>query len=168
MNKDFNISQSLKILDIKRQQYFYWTIIKELIKPDFRGEGRGGRTRLSLMNLVELSIIKALVGLGVELNVVRRILQVRFNSTDKRKSLKSMRLLEWACREYRRKNRDYPKCYLLLYKEIIKEKNQWIFYPLYYLRSIDLGSILERANPAIILEFFSILKNIEDRTGEKV
>jgi hypothetical protein len=159
---DLNVAQSLKVLNLKRDRYFYWTITKELIRPKFRGEGRGGRTRLSLMNLVELSLIKALVGLGVELNAIKNIIGAKVKPGHKTTPRRFTPFLEWAREEYQKEGRDYSGFYLFLYKD---EADRWAFFVVYYLRDFRLSDIMKKFNPVIVFELFSIMKNLEQKTG---
>ncbi len=74
MRKNYSIAEALKILDLGRDQLFYWMKTKRLIKMEVEGKGRGARSRLSGKNIFELAIIKELSDIGVELNTIDQVL----------------------------------------------------------------------------------------------
>lgn len=178
MRKTYKIIDAVNLLGVSRDRLFYWIKFQRLTTPEVRGEGRGTRSRLSILNIVELSIAKELASLGIELTLVRRILETTVTSheiestTGKRKTKspkKTLKLSEFVCEEYRKKERDYPSFYLIIFKN---EKNEYEFYPLWYVRRPDLGSIMKMRNATVkamvIVNIFEILQGIEKKLGEKV
>lgn len=76
----YDISQTYEsrhvkeFLGINKNQLFHWIKTKKLMRPVMTGEGRGRRTRFSLDDLLTLSLIQAVHGFGIELNIVRKIM----------------------------------------------------------------------------------------------
>lgn len=72
--KRFNLAYAMGILQVDRDKLFYWISRRKLIKPVVQGRGRGGRTFLSIDNLLDLALIKEFVAWGFDLNAVDNIL----------------------------------------------------------------------------------------------
>jgi hypothetical protein len=164
---NYRIAEVLKFLDIGRDQLFYWIRTKRLIQLEEEGKGRGKRSLLSIKNIIELALAKDLVNIGIELTFVKDILQTRIRPSEDQKI--SIPLVDFICNEYRDKGRDYPKYYLFINKD---ENNEYQFYPIWYLRKMELGNIMdsfrEKIGVLLVVDVFKILERIETKTGEKV
>ena len=174
MTRNYRILDALNILEITRDKLFYWIKFQRLTIPEVRGEGKGTRSKLSILNIIELSIAKELAGLGIELAFVRRILETTVTShelestTGKRKTKKPkshLKLSEFVCNEYRNEKRGYQNFYLLIFKN---KEGKYQFLPLWYLRSVNLESIMKISNTMVIVNLFEILQKIEKKLGEKI
>lgn len=64
-----------KYLNITKDQLLHWVQTRRLIKPTKEGKGRGGRSRFSFENLLNLALIKELSDFGMELHSVKAILK---------------------------------------------------------------------------------------------
>lgn len=63
-----------KFLGIDKNQLFHWTQSKKLMRPTYLGEGRGGRSKFSLDDLLTLALIMKINDFGVELNTLKKIM----------------------------------------------------------------------------------------------
>ena len=174
MKRNYRILDALNILEITRDKLFYWIKFQRLTIPEVQGEGKGTRSKLSILNIIELSIAKELADLGIELVFVRRILETTITSyeieskTGERKTEKPkshLKLSEFVCNKYRNKERGYQNFYLLIFKN---EKGKYQFYPLWHLRSVNLDSIMEISNTMVVVNLFKILQKIEKKLGEEL
>lgn len=75
MRKKFNLVRAIEIIGVDRERLFYWISHKRLIKPLVKGKGRGGRTFLSLENLLDLALINELSILGISLETISEFLE---------------------------------------------------------------------------------------------
>jgi len=65
------------ILGIDKNKLFFWTQTKQLLKPEIEEKGRGGRSKFSFVNLLNLALIKELSEFGIELNAIKNILKAK-------------------------------------------------------------------------------------------
>lgn len=183
MNRNYRIKDALEILEITRDKLFYWIKFQRLTIPEVQGEGKGTRSKLSILNIIELSIAKELANIGIELAFVRKILETIVSSYEpettvgsfkiedksgKRKTKKPtsrVKLSKFVYDEYRDRQRDYPNFYFLIFKN---EKGKYQFRPLWYVRVINLESIMKMSNTMVIVNIFEILQTIENKLGEKL
>jgi len=76
----YDISQTYEsrhikeFLGIDKNQLFHWTQSKKLMRPTYLGEGRGGRSKFSLDDLLTLALIMEINNFGVELNTLKKIM----------------------------------------------------------------------------------------------
>ena len=47
----------IEFLDVNKDQLFHWVKTKGLVKPHVEGKGRGGRSKFSFENLLDLVLI---------------------------------------------------------------------------------------------------------------
>ena len=82
-----------QFLGIDKNQLFHWTQTKKLMRPILLGEGRGGRTKFSIDDLLTLSLIKKINDFGIELNTLKKIMacleNAKFLTYDSQKKLKT-------------------------------------------------------------------------------
>jgi hypothetical protein len=73
-SKHFQAKDVVEILgkDIDKNKLFYWIRTYQLLKPEIEeASGTGTRTKFSLKNLLELSLIRELINFGFDLATVR-------------------------------------------------------------------------------------------------
>lgn len=61
------------ILDISKDQLLHWVKTMRLVKPIVTGKGRGGRSKFSFKNLLEIAIVKEMLNFGLDLNSIVKI-----------------------------------------------------------------------------------------------
>jgi hypothetical protein len=76
-NKTFSVAEALEILEMDRDRLFYLISRRGLVQPAFRGIGRGGRTRLSLFNILNLALIRELLSWEISTQAIKQIFSGR-------------------------------------------------------------------------------------------
>lgn len=176
MGKLFKIAEALKILELGeegRDRVFYWIMHKNLIVPEIQGEGRGGRTKLSIKNIVELGLIKELAGFGFELNAVKKVLEMKhdihFDKDGKRleKSLERQSFVDYICHEYRRSREGQEfDIFLTIHKD---KNNKFVFGSLHNWSNSKFGTVFEKdINSVFVVDLYGILERIEKLSAEKI
>ena len=75
MIRESYVAKDIKaLLGISPGQLFHWGKTWRLISPEVKSAGRQGKDKYSFMNLLRLSLIKELVGLGIELSQIQNFL----------------------------------------------------------------------------------------------
>ena len=74
MNQTYESRHVKEFLGINKNQLFHWLKTKRLMRPILLGEGRGGRTKFSIDDLLTLSLIKEINEFGIELNTLKKIM----------------------------------------------------------------------------------------------
>lgn len=74
MSQTYESRHVKEFLGIDKNQLFHWTQTKKLMRPILLGEGRGGRTKFSLDDLLTLSLINKINDFGIELNTLKIIM----------------------------------------------------------------------------------------------
>lgn len=178
---NIKIADALRILGLgeeKRDQLFYWIKTKRLIKPEKEGIGRGKRSTLSIQNIIELAVVKELVGIGIELNFIRELLKTwvetkatRIESGKEKiieKPMRFNRYLEFVMNEYRKNTNRDKDFYLLICKDK-DDRYRFLF--------MDIFSFIEKFlkhketipnSSVVIVNLFEVLRNIENKIGEKI
>lgn len=75
MSKFWESRNIQKFLNITKSQLLHWVQTRRLIKPAIEGKGRGGRSKFSFENLLDLALIKELADFGMELHSVKAIME---------------------------------------------------------------------------------------------
>ena len=65
-----------ELIGIDKNRLFFWVQTKGLICPEQQGRGRGGCSRFSFGNLLDIALIKELRDFGINFNEIKKILQV--------------------------------------------------------------------------------------------
>lgn len=173
MRKNFSIADGMKILDIGRDQLFYWIKTKRLIIPEIEGKGRGARSKLSIINILELAVIKELSILGIELNCIEEILKINvgidFNEEGKRlkKPIRFTRFLQYIYNKYcKGRGEKHHHYHILIYK------GKYSRYDIMPRENIAGMFIKEIINPehyvVLIADLFEILRKVEEKIGENI
>lgn len=81
MKKIFESRHIQEFLHINKDQLLHWVQTRRLIKPAIEGKGRGGRSKFSLENLLDLALIKELADFGMELHSVKAMLEGKKTET---------------------------------------------------------------------------------------
>lgn len=74
MSQTYESRHIKEFLGINKNQLFHWIQTKKLLRPIVLGEGRGGRTKFSIDNILTLALIKIINGYGIELNNLKKIM----------------------------------------------------------------------------------------------
>jgi len=74
MNQTYESRHIKEFLGIDKNRLFHWIQTKRLMRPILLGEGRGGRTKFSIDDLLNLSLIEKINNFGIELNTLKKIM----------------------------------------------------------------------------------------------
>ena len=74
MSQTYESRHVKEFLGLDKNQLFHWTQTKKLMRPIYLGEGRGGRSKFSLDDLLTLALIMEINSFGVELNTIKKIM----------------------------------------------------------------------------------------------
>ena len=74
MSQLFESRHIKQYLGINKNQLYHWIQTKRLIKPAIIGTGRGGRSKFTFENLLNLSLIRELYEFGLDLNLIKKIM----------------------------------------------------------------------------------------------
>lgn len=77
MNQLYESRHIKKYLGINKNQLYHWIQTKRLVKPAVLGTGRGGRSKFTFEDLLNLSLVKELYEFGLDLNLIKKILEKR-------------------------------------------------------------------------------------------
>jgi len=180
ISKTYKISDALRFLGMEeegRDRLFYWIKHKRLITPEIQGRGRGARSKLSMMNIVELAVIKELADIGIELNSIEELLKKRIRSSTvkfengKERLLEEKtfaRYLEFICDIYQKKTKENEDHYILIYKDGKGKYQSQDIGPLGFIEKVLKVEGLDFGSAVIIVDLFEILREIEKKTGEKI
>jgi len=74
MSQTYESRHVKEFLGINKNRLFHWIQTKKLMRPIVLGEGRGGRTKFSIDDLLTLSLIEEINNFGIELNTLKKIM----------------------------------------------------------------------------------------------
>ncbi len=187
MNNDLNgkwyTAKDIKnILGISSGQLFHWGQTWGLIKPEVKGGGRAYKNKYSFMNLLDIALIKELNEMGFEPSKIKDILKPYdhpdFPKEQRDRIWNSLKAEREDKEEYfeetgkRKKFPGYDKagCLILIGKE--KEG-----YAMYFIgRNEQVLDILQQTvekekdapKSFIIIDLLKIVREVEEKTGEKL
>jgi len=166
MRNTYKIVDVMKILDMGRDQLFYWFKTKKLIKPEIEGKGRGARTKFSKTNIFELAIVKELSKLGIELNFIYEILSSKKLFGEKIISMNNV--TNFLVKRYQNledKDKQNEDLFLFIYKN---EQNKYLLHPIFK-NSEGADSIVDKrlGSAHLVINIYEIFRKIERRIGEE-
>ena len=175
--RKYGLVEALKTLRLNRDRLHYWIKYQRLTMPIEPGKGRGAKTKLSFENLFELTMARELSDLGIELNVIKGMLETQYdglNEEGKPDSNIKVSFAKYAMEKYETKTISGTKeeCLFLQFTKHPIKEHQFLFTEIEF--EPDLGKAIERnmygdyRRASIILDVFGILEELEKATGEKV
>ncbi len=73
----FEVRDIIELLKISKDQAYHWVKLKGLVKPEIEeGRGRGGRSKFSFKNLLQLLLIKELYDLKFDFYQIQHIMSL--------------------------------------------------------------------------------------------
>ena len=74
MTQTYESRHVKEFLGINKNQLFHGLKTKTLMRPILLGEGRGGRTKFTIDDLLTLTLIEKINNFGIELNTIKKIM----------------------------------------------------------------------------------------------